>query len=225
MDPTLILQVVPLGIGAALTPSLLALQVLVCSADPWGKRAMAVVAGNALSFGLIGALVVLGFAAAPSHGVTIGWLIRVLAGLVLAAAAAYLLMPHPRLARRVESSIEGFVSHASTWAFFGFAFILSIKDVSSFVMLVPAIHAIVVVGDVGTQAVAAVVLYACALSTVLIPPLVRLLRDRRSRDPMRQVYRFTMEHQLQIGGTVAAVISAYLVVTGLMMLAGSLGTA
>ena len=219
MNLLLIAEVVPLGIGAAFTPSLLAMQLLVCSGDPWRRRALAILAGNAVAFGIFGLLVILGFSQLPlmAAGRNVGGLVRLIAGVCCLAAAVYLFIPHPTLQARVEGSVQGYVARASAWAFLGIAFAFSIKDVSSFVMLVPALHDIAVEPHLPSKVVALAVLYALALSPVLVPPVLRLLLDRRAHDPMQRLYRFTMDHQFPLVGGVAALIGGYLVVSGVAL--------
>jgi hypothetical protein len=56
------LEVIPLGIAAAITPGLIALQIIVVSGPKWGRRALAVFVANALAFVIVGALMLLGLA-------------------------------------------------------------------------------------------------------------------------------------------------------------------
>jgi hypothetical protein len=213
-----LLYVIPLGIGAAFTPSLLALSILVSGQDQWRKRAAALAAGSILAFGLFGVLIIFGFRKLPLPEVDgsdwFGALVRLLAAAVLAVSAIYLFIPHPALQKRVESRIQSYVQNSSLVMMFAIAFLLSIKDVSSFVMLVPALHDIAVCPNFIEAGVALVVLYTLALSPVLAPIAVRLFFDKGSRDPMQKLYRFTMDHQFQIVGFVAVILSAYLAVTG-----------
>ena len=213
-----LLYVIPLGIGAAFTPSLLALSILVSGQDQWRKRAAALAAGSILAFGLFGVLIIFGFRKLPLPEVDgsdwFGALVRLLAAAVLAVSAIYLFIPHPVLQKRVESRIQSYVQNSSLVMMFAIAFLLSIKDVSSFVMLVPALHDIAVCPNFIEAGVALVVLYTLALSPVLTPIAVRLFFDKGSRDPMQKLYRFTMDHQFQIVGFVAVILSAYLAVTG-----------
>jgi hypothetical protein len=213
-----LLYVIPLGIGAAFTPSLLALSILVTGQDQWRKRAIALATGCALAFGLFGVLIIFGFRKLPLPEVDgsdwFGALVRLLAAAVLAVSAIYLFIPHPALQKRVEARIQSYVDNSSLVMMFAIAFLLSIKDVSSFVMLVPALHDIAVCPNVIEAGLALVVLYTLALSPVLAPIAVRLFFDKGSRDPMQKLYRFTMDHQFQIVGFVAVILSAYLAVTG-----------
>lgn len=221
-DAALIGQSVLLGLAAAFTPSLVALQILVCSGDPWRRRALAVAVGGTSAFALVGGLLLLGFAQLPTgsaHDSEFGSLLRLAIGVVLLVAAAWLLLPHPRIQQRVEQDIRGYVAHASPWMFLGVAFVLSIKDISSFVMMAPALHDIAVSDtSIVLRAALVLVVFALALSPVLAPPAVRLVLGHRSDAAFARAYRFTMDHQLALVGAVALVIGLFLVVTGVMNL-------
>jgi hypothetical protein len=216
-------QTIVLGIAAAFTPSLLLLQVLIVSGDPWRRRSLAVATGGAAAFGIVGTLLLLGFAKLPDvasgHVDSAGAWLRVVAGVVLAVVAVILFRPHPGLRERMESDIRGYVAHASSWVFLGIAFALSIKDVSSFVVMAPAMHDIAVADiDIVLQAVLIIVFYALALSPVLVPPALRLFFGHRVDAFFRAVYGFTLTHQLQLVGGMAAVMAAYLLTTGIARL-------
>ena len=219
-------QTVVLGIAAAFTPMLLALQVLIVSGDPWRRRSLAVAIGGASAFGLVGFLLFFGFAQLPkvTLGATsaTGAALWVVAGLVLAVIAVLLFRPHPHMQERVEADIRGYMARASSWVFLGVAFVLSIKDVSSFVVLAPALHDIAVADvDVAVQALLVAVLYALALSPVLAPPALRLVFGHRIDGTLRGVYSFTMAHQFQIVGSMAAVVAVFLLVNGIARLAAA----
>ena len=219
-------QTVVLGVAAAFTPMLLALQVLIVSGDPWRRRSLAVAVGGASAFILVGALLMLGFAQLPTVALgvasTTGAVLWIAAGVVLAGLAVALFRPHPHMEEKVEADIRGYMSRASSWVFLGVAFALSIKDVSSFVVLAPALHDIAVAGvDIVVQALLVVLLYALALSPVLAPPAMRLLFGHRIDAGLRRVYSFTMAHQFQIVGSMAAVVAVFLLVNGIVRLASS----
>jgi hypothetical protein len=214
-------QSVLLGLAAAFTPSLLALQVLIVSGDPWRRRSLAVAIGSATAFAIVGAMLFFGFAQLPQiHSVqpdsVENWL-HVVAGVALLAGAVYLFRPHPLMQRRAEAEIRAYVSRASSLVFLGVAFALSIKDLSSFIVMAPALHDIAVANiNDAEQALLLIVLYACALSPVLVPPALRLVFGHRADRSLRSLYRFTMDHQFQLVGAMCLLIGAYLLVTGLV---------
>lgn len=218
----LIGQTILFGIAAAFTPSLLALQILVCSGDPWRRRAVAVAIGGSSAFILVGGLLLFGFAQLPT---TTGAPTQLAVALRLAAAAmlvglgVFLLMPHPGLQERTERDVRGYVARASTWVFLGVSFALSIKDVSSFVVMAPAIHDIAV-ADVNVlfRIGLLVLLYGLALAPVLAPLLARQVLGHRADRAFQRVYRFTMDHQFQLIAAMALLIALFLGVTGFRML-------
>lgn len=219
----LLATVVPLGIGAAFTPSLLAMQILIVSRDPWRQRSLAVIVGAASAFVLVGLLFLLGFTQLPRMSEDgVGAVIRIVVGVGLWGFCIWLFIPHPQVQARVEADIQRYVGRATPWLFFGIAFALSIKDVSSFVVLIPAIHDIAV-GDVNIleQVILLVVLYVLALSPVLLPPALRMAFGHRVDRPFQVIYRFTMDHQFAIVGVMCAIIGFYLVVSGWIMVVRS----
>ena len=214
----LLVQILPLGIGAALTPSLLALQILTTGTSPWRAKATAVLLGASSAFAIAMMALLVGFAQlparAPGRNVTAG-VVWCVAGLLLVAIAVWLSWPHPHLAERLERSISQRVDRASVRTFFVLAFALSVKDVSSFVLLVPAIHDIAVAPLLWPeQALAVVLVLMLALSPVIVPPVVRMVGGHRADRALDDVYRFTMTHQLQIGAVVATVFAVYLLAIG-----------
>lgn len=105
--------------------------------------------------------------------------------------------------------------------FFMMAFLLSIKDISSFVMIIPALQDIAVSPvSLLARIIALVVLYALALFGVLAPPAARLILGHRADGAMQGIYRFTMDNQFRIVGVVALVMMIYLVITGVLELSG-----
>ena len=216
-------QTILLGLAAAFTPMLLGMQIVIVSGDPWRRRALAVAAGGSTAFLLVGALLFLGFGQLPNvlahQSATEGWL-RILAAAALVVVAVVLLRPHPAMRERVEADIDRHVHRASDAALFGIAFALSIKDVSSFVVLAPALHDIAVSGaDVVVQAVLLVVLFTLALLPVLGPPVVRIAFGHRADAAFHRAYAFTMGHQFQLVASMALVIAVYLAVTGIGQIA------
>ena len=161
--------------------------------------------------GLLGQSVLLlfGFAQLPTADAAgssaFGSWLRIVGGAGLLAATVFLMRPHPEMQKRVEADIQARVARASTWVFLGVAFALSIKDLSSFVVLAPALHDIAVAPiNVAEQALLVVVLYAFALSPVLLPPSIRLIFGHRADRFFSSVYRYTLDHQFQLMGAMCA---------------------
>ena len=210
-------RIAPLGIGAALTPSLLCLQILMSSNTPWKARSLAVFAGAGSAFAIACTALLLGFTSLPKphpgSSDPLGGALWLAVGVILAVVATYLFIPHPELRAKVEASFTRRMDKAKTLTFFAIAFALSIKDVSSFALLLPAIRDISSAGiDIFWQIIAVAVLYFLALSPVIVPPLLRLIRGDKAAVSLGRLYRFTMNHQFEILATVFAVFALYCIV-------------
>jgi hypothetical protein len=216
----LFLRIIPLGIGAAMTPSLLGLQVLATVGPSWGRRSLMVIAGSALAFGIACTALFLGFAQLPRRDENgpnlLQGILYLVAAAVLACIVVWLFRPHVTLAERSEKGFRRRLTNAHSVTFFSIAFILSIKDLSSFALLVPGLHDIAT-SDVSTfaQVLCVATMFALALSPTLVPALWRLLRGPRAEAALTRLYSWTMRHQFQIIGFMAGVFAVYCLVMGL----------
>ncbi len=215
----LLLAVIPLGIGAAFTPSLFAVQLLAVAQEPWVRRALAAFLGAALAFGIALTVLLLGFIQLPTAdggSDPFGAALRIGAGVILAGVAVAFALPHPDMEARVSANVRHRVAGARARDFFGITFLLSIKDVSSFVLLIPALHAIGV-ADVNwvEKVIATLVLFTLALAGLIIPPIMRIVSGRRHGDVIQRIYAATMRNQFRIMAVVFAVLAVYLVVLGI----------
>ncbi|MCF8540337.1 MAG: GAP family protein [Aurantimicrobium sp.] len=214
------LRIIPLGIGAAMTPSLLGLQVLATVGPSWGRRSLMVIAGSALAFGIACAALFLGFAQLPHRDDTgpnlVQGILYLLASAVLVCVVVWLFRPHAALAERSEIGFRRRLSNAHAVTFFSIAFVLSIKDLSSFALLVPGLHDIATSNiSIFAQILCVVLMFALALSPTLVPALWRLLRGPRAEASLTRLYSWTMRRQFQIIGFMAGVFAVYCLVMGL----------
>ena len=218
----LLFTVIPLGIGAAFTPSLFALQLLIVGNDPWGAKALGAFLGSAFAFGIAVSMLLLGFAQLPtSQGGpdVLSGILRLVAALLIGAGAIYFFIPHPQLQLRVRQNIEQRVTHARPIEFFGITFLLSIKDFSSFILLIPAMHDIAVANvpwpfKFGFSGL----LFALALSPLIVPPAMRSILGSRGKRYLRSTYEFTMNRQFTIMGVVFMALTIYLAWSGIQEL-------
>jgi|GEM_PF-308367 len=216
----LLVRVIPMGIGAAFTPSLLALQILTASAPRWFARTLAFAVGSASAFLIACAALYFGFAQLPQAKAAepdpTGGVVWLLAALVLAGLAIWLFLPHRELSSKMEQGLTARIGNAHLITFFSVAFALSIKDITSFALIVPAMHD-VAAAEVGWVLKLATVgiIWLLALFPVLLPPAWRLLRGDAAKKDLAVLYRFTMDHQFQILGTLAVIFGLYAGATAL----------
>jgi threonine/homoserine/homoserine lactone efflux protein len=214
------IRVIPLGIGAAMTPSLLGLQVLATVGSSWARRSLVVIAGSALAFGIACTALVLGFAQLPHRSEQgpnlIQGILYLAASAVLVFVVVWLFRPHASLVERSELGFRRRLSNAHAVTFFSIAFLLSIKDVSSFALLVPGLHDIATSNiSIVAQGLCVAVMFALALSPTLVPALWRLVRGPQAEAALTRLYTWTMRRQFQIIGFMAGIFAVYCLVMGL----------
>lgn len=215
----LYLHVIPLGVAAAVTPTLIALQLLVVCAPRWLGRALGVLAANALAFGLVIALVSFGFAKLPDAGTGHheGFdSLRFGCGLVLVVMSVYFLLPHRQLQERTQAAIERRVDHAHSWVFFGLAFYFSITDLSSFIVIAPGLRDVSVsTADLSAKIGALVVLLALSLMATGAPLILRLVLGRRGGPWLQRAYTWVMRNNLRVVGVMLLAVGLWFAIGAL----------
>lgn len=215
----LLFSVVPLALAAAITPTLIATQLLVIAQrDHWQARSLGVILANALAFGIVGFIAILGLAQLPDagsgDGSTVDRILRLGGGVILLLASIWFFFPHPALAAKTTAALEKRLTNASIWVFFVAAFYFSITDLSSFVVLLPALHEVTASDiDVVFKAVVLAVVMFLALQGTILPALTRALFGRQVEPTLQRTYGWVMKHQFLIVGLVMAIIGVYLLVT------------
>ncbi|MBK6764394.1 MAG: GAP family protein [Micrococcales bacterium] len=215
----LLTSVLPLGLAAAVTPTLFALQVLVVSGPHWQTRARSVVVGAGAVFLVVFALVLGGLSQLPGAGTGTKprweYVIELGCGLILMLAAIWMLRPHPEADARLEKKVEGYADHASPWMFAGLAAYMSVTDFSTLVILLPALHDVTNSAvPVAGKALVVALLYGCALLPVVGPPLAVRVAGDRGVQAMKRLYALVMGHQLQVMGAVAGAVGVILIFRG-----------
>ncbi len=220
---TLLASVLPLGLAAAVTPTLFALQVLVVSGPQWQKRGLAVIVGSAAVFVVFFGLVLGGLSQLPDAGTGVkpkwAYLVELVVGVVLLGISVWLLRPHPQADAKLEKKVRGYADHASIWVFVGLAAYMSVTDFSSIVILMPALHDVTnSTVAVYEKAIVVGILLACVLLPVIIPPLAVRLAGDRGVSAMKRAYALVMGHQLQVMGAVSAFVAVVLIWRGITSL-------
>lgn len=210
-------DIIPLGLGAAFTPSLLSMQILATSSPKWQWRSFMVFLGTAVAFGIACTVLFLGVMQLPtsSDAVNIvGGVIRLVVGVGFIVGAIILFLPHPEAKAAFQEVVAKHVGKAKLPWFFGIAFVLSIKDVTSFALLVPGLHDIASGHlEILEKGLLILILFGLALLPVLIPPLWRIIRGEKANAGMKKLYDFTLDNQLVILGVICSVFAVYCVVT------------
>lgn len=217
----LLIRVVPLAMGAAFTPSLFALQIITTSSPKWRSRSLAFALGSASAFFLACSLMFFGFTRLPHHKTStpdpIGGILWLAAAAALLGVALWLFMPHGQLTTTVEEKLTARIDRANIWTFFGVAFALSIKDITSFALIVPALHETAASNvNLFFQLLTALFVFALALIPVILPPLWRTLMPRNATRDLAVIYRFTMDNQFRIVGVIAGLFCVYCLVMGIL---------
>ena len=222
---SLLLSVVPLAIGAAISPTLVALQLLVLTgATKPVARAWALAGGAALvlaGFSVLGLTVLshLHHAERRHHSVTDGVVLFVAAALLLALAVRSIVR-RPTADEAHSSRTAARLANAPTLGFVGVGAIGMVVNFSTLVLFLAALHEITRSSvALAEQGVAFAVLFVITLLPVLVPVgLVSALGSRA--DPALATARdFVARHTRQIGIAVEIVFACYLVLKGIGELA------
>lgn len=213
-------EVIPLGIAAAITPALIALQVLVVSGPRWPKRAVAVFAANLLAFAVVAALLLFGLTQLPDVGTGkhSEWdtVIRLAGATVLFLIAIFFILPHPQMLKKSQGVFANVENKAHPWEFAVLAFYFSITDLSSFAVMAPALHDITVSkAALIWQGLFLLIFFVLALMATWVPPVLRVVLGSRAERVLNAIYSFVINRQFQILAAMCGVFAIYLLVTGL----------
>jgi hypothetical protein len=216
----LLVSVLPLAVGAAISPTLLALQLLVLTgATKPRARAWALAAGSALVLAAYSALglTVLNHLHPSKHGkhsVHDAVIIFIAAGL-LALLAVRSFVRRPTSAEQHKTRTSGRLATAPTSWYVGVGALGMVVNFSTLLLFLPALHEITrSSADLVARAVAFALLFLITLLPVLVPVgLVTILGDRA--DPaLEATHAFVNKHARQIGMVIEVVFALYLVWKG-----------
>ncbi len=223
MDLVLLLQILPLALGAALSPSVLLVQILVLASGPQGlARAWA------LAVGLTTALVVLGFVGysllamlpdvsvgRPSIQLAIG---EVVAGVVLLAVAVKV---HywPKPPGHHTSEATRFAS-MSPWLLVPVGFAWQFTELNTLALYLPAIHFVTnSAAPEVTKGIALLMLVVVTSVTWIGPPLAVSLRGEPAERRMQHFHKWLGSHSNAIKLWVCLVFGVGLIALAIVDLA------
>jgi len=212
----LIAEVLPLALGAAVSPAVLTVQLLVLSGPKSAiARAWAVVLGAAttlLVYSVLGTTILrnVGEHHAGNPSPASGW-IKLLAAVLLLALAARTLSKRPTAADAHPHRIAVKLTDAGLTFFVGIGIVAMLTNFTTLVLYLPALHEIAhsTVSVAGRVAVFAM-LFLITLIPAYTPPLSASLMGSRSAPVLARLNRFTTLHQRQINAGICLVFAAFL---------------
>ncbi len=208
--------VLPLAFGAAVSPTLLAMQLVMLSRKtaPLG-RAWAFAAGAAVVLAAFAAvaLLVARSTGGPSSPSEAGAIVK------LVAAALLLVLGVRTMRRAPQPAKPEHVAARPEERAFAVGAGLMLTNFSSIVLFFPAMHAIGIskVGLAG-QVVAFVLLYAITLLPAYGPPLIVTVMGSRATPLLQALDRFFADHKRGISAGICFVFALLLAVAGLKVL-------
>jgi hypothetical protein len=216
----LLASVIPLAIGAAISPTLLALQLLVLTGgtEPLA-RAWALTAGSALvlaAFSVLG-LTLLNRLHPNPHGHTSlrDAVIMFVASGLMALLAVRSLLKRPTSAEQQKTRTSGRLQRAPTVWFVGVGALGMVVNFSTLVLFLPALHEITRSSvDLAGRTVAFAVLYVVTLLPVVVPVVLVTVLGQRADPALRTTHRFVARHARHIGIVIEVIFAAYLAVRG-----------
>ena len=217
----LLAVVLPLALGAAVSPTLLALQVVVLSGRvrPLG-RAWAVAAGSGFVLAVVTAVgLAVSHAAASRHGghprsVAV---VDLVAAALLVGLAVRSSLRRPMPADRHQSRTAARLAGASTPWFLAAGAVAMLLNFSTLVLYLPALHEIdVAPAGIGAKAAAVLLLFVITMAAVLVPVVVVSALGKRAAPLLERSNRFMTAHGRQIGIGIELVFGVYLLVKGIV---------
>ncbi len=220
----LIATVVPLGLAAAIHPTIIAIQLLLVSQPHWWPRARAFAMGAALPLVIFGAAAFLGFAqlhsAKPEELDVLGVSLRTIIGAAFLGGSAWLLWAHPRLQQRTADFVTEKVRSAAPRDFFILGLVINGKSITSYALLVPALHDISVEAhSLPISVIALVVLYALALCGLWLPMVLAASLGHQGAQRLQRMSDYVIANDFRILGVMALVVGLYLTGSAALLVA------
>ena len=216
---SLVIAVLPLALGAAISPTLLALQLLVLSGG--GNklaRAWALAAGAALvlaAFSLVCATALSRLRPHHGHRSVTDATVLIASGVLLGALAVRSRMRKPTVGENHTSETGGRLASASSLWFLGVGAVGMVVNFSTLLLVLAAVHEITRSSAGSTDKVVAfVLLYLIVLLPVLVPVVLAQLLGGRADHALDVTHRWVVQNSRTIGTVIEAVFAVYLIVKG-----------
>ncbi len=220
----LLATVIPLGLAAAVRPGLFALQLLIVSQPKWLPRARALAIGAALPLLIFGLLVFFGFNQLPKVPIDqvniLGVSLRTIIGLIFLAASIWLFRSHPHLEEKSAAYLRAKVEHGDVKDFFVVGFLMNGKSLTSYALLLPALHDIASISEpLLVQVLALLLLYTLVFITLWLPMVVALVSGRYGATWLHKTSDFVLKENFTILGVVFLLVGIYLTGSAAVLIA------
>ncbi len=221
---SLLVAVLPLALGAAVSPTLLAVQLLVLTGTTDRlARAWALALGAALVLGAFCVLCVTALQRVrPHHGTHTSVpdaVVLLGSGALLGLLALRSLLRHPTVGERQPSRIAERLGTAPTGWFVGVGALGMVVNFSTLLLVLPAVHEIThSTAAFPTKAVVFAVLYVIVLLPVLVPVALVAVLGAGADPALEATHRWVGAHSRTIGTVIEAVFAVYLVAKGVRAL-------
>ncbi|MFN8125347.1 MAG: GAP family protein [Candidatus Nanopelagicales bacterium] len=225
MPPALVLllQVIPLGLGVAVIPTVVAAQLVLLVGGSAGlPRAWALAAGRMVGLLLMSVLGLSWLTSLPTVGSGLPTLWEgvafTLAGVALLIVAVVTFLWHPSGAKASGAKTSRWrdvMNHGGVGIVFALSLGWLIFTVQVYALYLPALHLITNSSAwYVSRVVCFVVLFALASSTVLLPVLAVTVRGERILPLLNRIHDWVDGHSRQISTVVAALFGVVLLIAG-----------
>jgi len=221
---SLLVAVLPLALGAAISPTLLAVQLLVLSGKTHRlARAWALTLGAALVLGAFSVLCVTALQRVRPHHAghksATDAAVLLASGGLLALLALRSLVRRPTLGEQQPSKVATRLATAPTGWFVGVGALGMVVNFSTLLLVLPAVHEITRSTATATaKVVAFVVLDVIVLAPVLVPVLLVTVLGSGADRALDATHRWVAAHSRMIGVVIEAVFAVYLIARGVKAL-------
>jgi len=216
---SLLAAVLPLALGAAVSPTLLAHQLIVLSgATHRLARSWALAAGAAIvlaGFSLLCATALSRVRPGHGHKSATDAVVLIASGVLLGALAVRSRIRRPTVGERHTSGISERLATAPSVWFLGVGAFGMVVNFSTLLLVLPAVHEITrsTAGATAKWTVFAIV-YVIVLLPVLVPVVLAQLLGARADPGLDATHRWVARNARTIGTVVEAVFAVYLVIKG-----------
>ena len=221
---SLLMTVLPLALGAAVSPTLLALQLLVLTGTTHRlARAWALTLGATLTLGIFSVLCVTALSRIrphhEAHKSAGEAAVLLVSGVLLAAVAIRSLVHRPTAGEQHSSKIAQRLTTAPTAWFLGVGAVGMLVNFSTLLLVLPAVHEIThSSADTASKAVVFAVMFVIVLLPVLVPVLLVTVLGTGADRTLDATHAWVTRNGRTIGTVIEGVFAVYLVVKGLRAL-------